>query len=69
MKGTLKLPKMDGVEIAPGIYLIGEPTPRPDLGDMAMACLANVSGALAVVQLSIKWKEGEVVVQCPKYLY
>jgi len=57
--GSLKLPKMDGVEISPGVWLIGEPTPRPDLGNLALACLANVGGCLAVVQLKLVWKEGK----------
>jgi hypothetical protein len=56
IKGNINLPKMDGIEISPGVYLIGEPIPRPDLGKTAMACLANVQGMLAVVQLSIVFK-------------
>jgi len=55
--GTLTLPKCDGKEIKPGIILIGEPTPRPDLGPNALACLANVLGTLCLVQLSVKFKE------------
>ena len=58
-EGKLILPEMDGVEISPGIWLIGEPTPRPDLGKMSMACLANMNGALVVVELSLKFK-GEI---------
>lgn len=55
LKGILHLPETHDIEIAPGIFLIGEPVPRPDLGPMAMACLANVHGCLAVVQLSISF--------------
>jgi len=53
-KGSIVLPKLDGFEIIQGIYLIGEPTPRPDLGKTALACLANINGMLGVVELSIK---------------
>jgi hypothetical protein len=53
MEGILNLPKMDGVEIRPGIILIGEPT--PDKGTNKLRCLANVYGALCVIELSIKF--------------
>lgn len=52
--GTMELPKMDGVEIRPGVVLIGEPTPQP--GTDKLRCLANVSGMLCLVELSIKFK-------------
>ena len=58
--GNLILPKTDGVEIYPGIFLIGSPTPRPDLGDNKMACLANFFGRLVVVELSIKFLPKEL---------
>lgn len=51
----IKLPKMNGVEIKPGIILIGEPTPVP--GTCKLRCLANCFGALAVIELSIKFQE------------
>ncbi len=57
VEGELTLPKMNGVEISPGIWLIGEPTPRPDLGKVSMSCLANISGILAVIELTLKLKE------------
>ena len=57
MEGELILPKMDGIEIEPGIFLIGEPTPRPDLGKTSLACLANVYGKLCTVELTIRFKE------------
>ena len=57
IEGRITIPETDGVEIHPGVWLIGEPTPRPDLGKTAMACLANVNGMLAVVQLTIAFKE------------
>lgn len=50
----IQLPKLDGVEIQPGITLIGEPFPVQDTNKLR--CLANVAGALAVVELSIKFK-------------
>lgn len=57
MEGKLTLPKMDGVEIKPGVFLIGEPTPRPDLGKTSLACLADIRGMLCTVELTIKFKE------------
>lgn len=50
----MTLPKMDGVEVRPGIVLIGEPAPVP--GTDKLRCLANVMGMLAVVELSIKFE-------------
>jgi len=55
IEGTVELPKMDGMEVCPGVILIGEPTPMP--GTDKLRCLANVLGALCVVELSIKFKE------------
>ena len=57
MDGSLQLPKCDGMEVRPGVILIGEPTPV--VGTDKMRCLANVLGALCVVELSIKFKEKE----------
>lgn len=57
MEGSLQLPKCDGMEVRPGVTLIGEPTPV--VGTDKMRCLANVLGALCVVELSIKFKEKE----------
>jgi len=54
VEGKLDLPKMDGVEIRPGVTLIGEPSPEP--GTDKLRCLANVEGMLCVVELSIKFK-------------
>lgn len=53
VRGSLDLPKMDGEEICPGIVLIGEPSPV--LNTNKLRCLANVLGALCVVELSIKF--------------
>jgi hypothetical protein len=52
--GSLQLPKMDGVEIRPGIILIGEPSPVA--GSDKLRCLANVAGMLAVVELGLKFQ-------------
>jgi hypothetical protein len=57
IEGALDLPKMDGMEVRPGVILIGEPSPI--VGTDKMRCLANVLGALCVVELSIKFKEKE----------
>ena len=57
--GTIRISETDGVEILPGIFLIGEPSPRPDLGPTALVCLANIQGMLGLVQLSIKFRSGD----------
>ena len=54
IEGTMSLPKMDGLEIRPGVTLIGEPSPVE--GTDKLRCLANVDGMLCVVVLSIKFK-------------
>lgn len=48
----LKLPKLDGFEISPGVFLVGEPTPI----DGELRCMANVGGALCLVSLKVRWK-------------
>lgn len=55
MNGSLTLPKMDGCEVSPGIWIIGEPTPVP--GTDKLRALANVGGCLCVVELCIKFEE------------
>jgi len=54
-QGEMQLPKMDGIEVSDGIILLGEPTPVP--GTALMRCLANVYGALAVIELKISFLE------------
>lgn len=49
--GHIYLPRCDGVEISPGVKLIGEPTQR---ADGKLTCLANVNGALCVVELTLR---------------
>jgi hypothetical protein len=58
-QGHMQLPKMDGVEVSPGIILMGEPTPIP--GTSLMRCLANVHGALAVIELKLSFPQAETV--------
>lgn len=53
MKIEMHLPKFDGIELEPGIILIGEPTPIENTN--LMRCLANVSGTLALVELRVKF--------------
>lgn len=53
--GSVLLPKLDGVEICPGVWLIGEPTPMP--GTDKLRCLANVSDNLVLVELRIRFTE------------
>jgi hypothetical protein len=43
-------PKLDGMEVQPGITLMGEPTWHEN----EWRCLANVCGYLAVIVLNIK---------------
>ena len=58
--GELLLPSLHGREVAPGVLLIGEPSPRPDLGPNKMACLANVRGELWLVELSRVFRERQI---------
>lgn len=53
--GEIAMPKMDGAEISPGVFLIGEPSPVP--GTNLLRCLANVRGSLCLVGLSLKFGE------------
>jgi len=53
MEANLIMPKTDGVEITPGIFLIGNPSPRPDISPTALACLANIHGMLCLVELKL----------------
>lgn len=53
--GEMKLSKMDGTEISPGIWLIGEPTPVA--GSDKLRCLAQVGSAIALVELAIKFPQ------------
>lgn len=54
--GQMTLSKMDGMEVSPGIFLIGEPRPVP--GTNKLTGLADVNGALCIVELSIKFGKG-----------
>ena len=58
--GELLLPSLDGREVAPDVFLLGEPSPRPDLGPNKMACLANVRGELWLVELSMVFRERQI---------
>lgn len=49
----LKLPKMDGAEIAPRVFLIGEPSPIP--GTAKLRALADVRGELCLIELALKF--------------
>ncbi len=58
LDGLLTIPECDGVEIRPGVFLIGEPTPIT--GTNRLRCLANVDGGLlAVVELSVKFQHAQ----------
>lgn len=58
-QGTLTLPKMDRVEVSPGIFLIGEPAPVP--GTNKLRCLANVGGCLVLVELKVNFVASQEV--------
>ena len=51
--GEITLPKMEDIEVSPGVYLIGEPSPVE--GTSMLRCLANYHGTLAIVELSVKF--------------
>lgn len=54
MQDNLTLPKMDGKEIKPGIFLIGEPKAVKDTD--RLRCLADYHGALVVLELRLKFQ-------------
>jgi hypothetical protein len=54
--GTLNIPKLDGVEVNPGIFCIGQPTPVP--GTNLLRGLANVGGALCIVEFKLSFVGG-----------
>jgi hypothetical protein len=51
------LPDMDGWEVSPGIFIIGQPSPAPERGRDKMVALANVEGMLALIEIRIKPKQ------------
>jgi hypothetical protein len=51
MKGEIRLPEMDGYEIRPGVFIVGEPCLHTS---GMLRALANVYGQLAVVELSMR---------------
>lgn len=55
----LQLPKMDGHEVSPGVYLVGEPTPIP--GTNELRCLASLYGCLCLVELVLKFGEPKCI--------
>jgi hypothetical protein len=55
IEGSMTLPKLDGVEIRPDVWIIGEPTPI--LGTDKLRALTNYRGALALVELRISFHE------------
>lgn len=57
MELMMTLPKMHGLEVSPGVYLIGEPTPIP--GTSRLRCIADFYGFLAVIELNIKFSKEE----------
>lgn len=54
---SINLPSMDGLEVSPGIWLVGEPTPIE--GSNKLRCLANVGGALCLIELSLRFARGD----------
>lgn len=53
INGEVKIPKLDGVEIKPGVIILGEPTPVA--GTTKLRALANCFGTLCVIELSVKF--------------
>jgi hypothetical protein len=51
--GDVILQPMDGKEMSPGVFLIGEPSPVE--GSDKLRCLANVGGALCLVELRLRF--------------
>jgi hypothetical protein len=61
--GHVQLPKLDGVEVSPGVWLIGEPTPVP--GTDKLRCLANVGNGLALVELRLRFRAAASIGENP----
>jgi len=57
MDNFVTLQSIDGKEVTSGIFLVGEPTPV--VGTDRLRCLANVEGMLVVVELRIRFRDGE----------
>lgn len=55
--GELTLPKLDGQEVSPGVWLIGEPTPIE--GTDKLQGLAEVQGCLCIVELRLRFQAPE----------
>lgn len=60
-----KLPKLNGYEVTPGIYLMGEPTPVEG-SDNLFRCLANYHGALALIQIKVTFALDKVLKAVPQ---
>ena len=48
------LPKWDGREIKPGVFLMGEPIPQPEVGKGEYRSLARVDGVVCMIRFEIK---------------
>lgn len=64
--GKMMLPDLDGVEISPGIFLIGKPTAIE--GTTKLRCLADVGGALCIVELNVAFPKSEKLPDIPDCL-
>lgn len=51
--GTVEMPKIDGMEVSPGVFIVGEPAPIP--GTNKFRALADMAGCLVIVELSLKF--------------
>lgn len=56
-EGKMTLPKMDGVEVSPGVWLIGEPAPIP--GTDKLRALAQIGDALGLIELRLRFPGNE----------
>ncbi len=54
IEGKVIIPKMDGTEIRPNIFIIGEPSPV--VGTNKLRCLVNYHGQLATAELTVNFK-------------
>lgn len=61
--GSLTMPKLDGREVSAGVTLVGEPSPIA--GTDKMRCLANVGGALGLVELRLRFLTPNVPMSGP----
>ena len=53
--GEVQIPKLDGKEVSPGVFIVGEPPRVP--GTNKLIALAEVQGCLCKIELALRFVE------------